>query len=92
MDTHKRRYPSEEFSDRGDAIYHRDIKPRLGTQDDGKFVAIDIESGDFEVDANDYTATVRLLARLPDAQIWLVRVGQSAAYRLGGSSSRGGAP
>ena len=36
----------------------------------------------YEVDADDYTATERLLRRNPDAQIWLVRVGHRAAYRI----------
>ncbi len=47
-------------------------------------MAIDIESGNYEVDRDDFAATERLLARCPDAQIWLARVGQPAAYRMGG--------
>lgn len=39
------RYSKEEFAQRGQAIYERDIGPRLGPGDAGKFVAIDIETG-----------------------------------------------
>ena len=74
---------SEEFSRRGKEIYERDIRPKLGPQDENKFVAIDIVSGDFETDKVDYSATERLLNRRPKAQIWLERVGQRAAYRIG---------
>jgi len=76
------RYSKEEFARRGQEIYEQDIQPRLDPSDEGKFVAIDIETGMYEVDADDYTATERLLRRNPDAQIWLVRVGHRAAYRI----------
>lgn len=82
-------YTPEEFCRRGEAIYDRDVRPTLGLEDDAKFVAIDIESGGFEVAPDDFTATERLLARHPHAQIWLVRVGQRSAYRIGGAFERG---
>ena len=47
------------------------------------FVLIDIETGDYEVDAADITALHRLLARRPEAQVWMRRVGSRSAYRLG---------
>jgi hypothetical protein len=43
----KRRYSKEEFARRGDAIYEADVLPRLTAADEGKFVAIDIETGNF---------------------------------------------
>jgi hypothetical protein len=82
------RYSKEEFAERGQAIYERDIRPRLLAADEGKFVAIDIETGAYELDADDYAATERLLGRHPDAQIWLCRAGHRAAYRLGGRPGR----
>jgi hypothetical protein len=84
------RYSKDEFARRGQAIYERDISPRLEAGDAGKFVAIDIETGAYEVDSDDYMATERLLDRRPDAQMWLVRVGQQAAYRIGGRPVREG--
>jgi hypothetical protein len=51
----------------------------------GQFVAIDIETGGYELDTDDYAATERLVARYPDAQIWIMRVGQPTAYRIGRS-------
>ncbi len=82
------RYSMEEFARRGEAIYERDIRPRLSAADDGKFVAIDIETGDYEVDSNDFEATERLVTRRPGSQMWLVRVGHRAAYRIGGRPIR----
>jgi len=77
------RYSKEEFALRGQEIYERDIRPHLDPADEGRFVAIDIETAMHEVDPDDYTATERLLARKADAQIWLVRVGHRATYRMG---------
>jgi hypothetical protein len=77
------RYSRDEFARRGQEIYERDILPNLRPGDEGKFVAIDIDTGAYETDSDDFTATERLLARNPGAQIWLVRAGQAAAYRMG---------
>jgi hypothetical protein len=67
MATRGPRYSREEFSRRGQEIYDRVVRPALRPEDADKFVAIDIESGSYEMDANDYTAVDRLLKRLPDA-------------------------
>jgi hypothetical protein len=58
------------------------IRPALRPEDDGKFLAIDVDSGAYELDADDYSAVKRLRARRPTAEIWLERVGEPAAYRL----------
>jgi hypothetical protein len=90
MTARKPLYSSEEFARRGQEIYDRDVRPALGPEDEDKFVAIDIQSGGYEIDRDDYAATERLLRRQPDAQIWLARVGQRAAYRIGAAFARGG--
>ena len=78
------RYSKEAFAQRGQTIYEHDLRPHLEAGDDGKFVAIDLEAGAYETDRDDFTATARLLSRHQHAQIWLLRVGQRTAYRLGG--------
>ena len=80
----------EEFAERGERIYHQDIKPTLRAEDADKFVAIDIESGRYAIDRDDYTAMDELLRQVPEAQMWLVRVGHKGAYRIGGRSLPGG--
>lgn len=87
MATREARYSREEFARRGQEIYDRVIRPALQPSDENKFVAIDIESGSYEMDPNDYTAVDRLLKRLPEAQIWLMRVGHRAAHRFGWRSA-----
>jgi hypothetical protein len=78
-----------EFGRRGDALYERDVRPRVEPAHLGEFVAIDIGTGDFEVDPDELAAVDRLRARRPDAAVWLRRVGERAAHRFGrGHSAR----
>jgi len=78
------RHTPEESARLGTELYERVVKPTLQPEDDNKFVAIDVDTGDFELDFDDLTSTDRLIERRPDAHIWLMRVGHPAAYRLGG--------
>lgn len=79
----KPRYSKEEFARRGDEIYERDIRPHVETGNRGKFVVIDIETGAYEIDQDEVAASDRLLARQPDAQVWLRRVGSHHVRRFG---------
>jgi hypothetical protein len=81
-------YSKEEFARRGDAIYQKEILPKLTAKDRGKFLAIDIETGDYEMSGDEMRAGDKLLARLPEAQIWMVRVGYATTRRLGGRELR----
>jgi len=73
----------ERIARNGQQIYEQLAATQLQPEDDGKFIAIDVNSGAFEVDAVDFAATERLLRRQPNARMWLGRVGRKAAYRLG---------
>jgi hypothetical protein len=77
------RYSNEEFAQRGDDMYNREIRPQVESKHKGKFVAIDIETGMWELDADALTACDRLIARNPDSQTWLVRVGYPYLHRIG---------
>ena len=77
-------YSREEYARWGEAIYQNDIRPLVEVGNKGKVVAIDIESGQYEMAEDSMTAADRLLARRPDAQIWFVRIGHPALHRIGG--------
>lgn len=79
----KPRYSKEGFARRGGEIYERNIRPLVEAENKGKYVLIDIESGDYEMDEDEIAASDRLLARRPDAQIWLILVGAPTARRFG---------
>lgn len=88
MHSVKPRYGKEEFARRGKAIYEKDIRPKLSAKDVGKFLAIDIETGEHAMAADEMKAGNKLRARLPDAQIWMVRIGYVAARSFGGRQLR----
>ena len=88
MPATERRYSKEEFARRGDAIYEQQVRPQLKAGEEGKFAAIDIESEEFAIDADELKAGNKLRKRIPDAQIWMVRVGYRSVHRIGGQLRR----
>src|SRR5258707_13203594 len=89
MASTKRRYSKREFARRGDALLKTKVRPNLTAADEDKFVAIDIEMGEYELDKNEMKAVDRLRKRLPDPQIWLVHVTLGYLHRFGGHGLRG---
>lgn len=81
--TSQPRYSKEEFARRGDEIYEREIRPRAEAGNEGKFAVIDIETGAYEIDADEVAASDRLLARNPNAQMWVTRIGSRYVRRFG---------
>jgi hypothetical protein len=82
------RYSKEEFARRGDEIYERDLRPVVEAGNEGKYIAIDLETGAYEIDADELAASDRLLARRPEAQIWLRQIGSRYARRFGPRGGR----
>ena len=76
-------YSKEESARRGGEIYKRDISPRIGPAEEGKFVVTDIETAEYELDRDELAASDRLLVRKLDAQIWTGRVGSRYTRRFG---------
>lgn len=78
----KLRHTSGELARRGDLLYEREVAPHVSADDTGCFVAIDVESGAYEIDLHELAAIHRLLAQKPGAQIWLRRVGLPHTHRI----------
>ena len=79
--TQVRRDP-EEVARLGVEVFERQVRPTLRSEDEGKFVAIDVDTGDHEIDEDDYAAVMRLRNRRPTAALWLERAGQPTAYQM----------
>jgi hypothetical protein len=79
----KPRYSREEVAELGEAAFERDVAGKLSGQDLRNFVAIDVNTGAFEVDPDEGRAIGRLLDRHPGTQFWLRRVGSSIAHSFG---------
>lgn len=83
------KYSPEEVELRGEDIYERQIRQQIEAGNRGKFVVIDVETGDFEIDDDDLKATKRALAKRADAVLYGVRVGFPTAYTLGAHLASG---
>jgi hypothetical protein len=80
-----RQYTNDEIGRIGMEIYRRDIRDKVMPQHKGKFLFLDIESGDYEIDDDDSRAEESLRARRPDGVLLGLRVGYKSAYTLAGS-------
>ncbi len=81
------KHSPEEVERLGEEIYAQQIRSAVEAGNKGKFVVIDIETGDYEVDEDDLQATKRILAKRPDAVLYGVRIGHPTAYTLGGHAA-----
>ena len=82
MPTTERRRSLDEIARLGTEAIERYVQPARRPEDEDKFVAIDVDTGDYELDEDDYAAVTRLHARRPSAEIWLGRIGQPQAYKI----------
>jgi hypothetical protein len=87
MTARQPRYSKEEHARRGAECYER-VRPQVESGNQGRIIALDVDSGAFEVADDTLTASERLLARHPDAQIWCVRIGHEAVHRFGSRLAR----
>ena len=88
MTVRQPKYSKEEFARLGDEIYESRVRSLVEADNHNKFVAIDLETEDFEVDIKEIAACDRLEARHPDAQIWIVRIGSRHVRRFSERAKR----
>jgi len=82
------KYSKDEHARRGTDLYERTVRPQVEAGNVGRVVAIDVDSGAYEVGEDTLTAASRLLTSHPDAQIWCVRIGSPAVHRFGARAAR----
>jgi hypothetical protein len=88
MNIRQPRYTKDEAARLGDEIYDHTVRSQVEPTRNGEVVAIDLDSGAWEVDPDEITAAHRLEAHHPDAQIWVVRVGSRYLARFGAGRTR----
>ena len=82
------RYTAEEIAARGRDIYEKRLKSQLEPENIGKYVVIDIETGDYEMDADGEAASIRARDKRPGGARYGMRIGHRAWGRIGGGSVR----
>jgi 3-methyladenine DNA glycosylase Mpg len=78
----------EEIARRGDEIYEQQISLEEKQAHKGKIVAIDVETGAYEIAEDELAAAHRLRDRCPDAEVWFVRAGHRFIHRFGFGPAR----
>ena len=80
-------YTKADIVPRGKEIYERDIKPLVEPEHIGKYIVIDIETGEWDMDTDPDAATLRACAKKPVALRLCLRIGHRSAGIF-----RGGVP
>ena len=83
------RLSNEEIARRGQEMYDQRLASQLETEENiGKIIVIDVETGDYEIDAVGMNASERLRTRNPEAALLGLRIGYNAVEGFGGVSPR----
>jgi len=75
-----RRLSREEIGRRGSEIYETELRCILEPTSEDQFVAIDVETSEYEVAEEAHLASNSLRDRLPDPQVFVARIGHRAAF------------
>ena len=89
--THVRgRGTKERTAQLGKSIYERDIKKQVESAHHGKYVSIDIDTGNWTISDDLLTAANLLREQCPEVvDVWSVKVGYKALHHFGGRPLRG---
>ncbi len=72
-----------ELTRRGQEYYDQHLRSELEPAQSGKFLVLDVESGDYEVDSSQLAAMDRVEAKHPDGLFYVLRIGHRTASRIG---------
>jgi hypothetical protein len=81
-------HTGEDVAQRGKA-YYAELRPQIEAADNiGKIIAIEINTGDYEIGDDLLATSLRLKAKHPNAEMWAERIGFNAVYAVGGTVLR----
>ncbi len=75
------------IAERGSRIYEERLREILEPQHNGKYVVIDVETGEYELDKDHLAASDRAAAKRPGAALFAMRIGHRAGGRIGARAS-----
>jgi hypothetical protein len=78
----------EELARRGQEYYDRFLRATVEPEHKGEFLVLDVETGEYELDASEAAALDRAMERHPDRLFYILRVGSRAAHRIGARFAR----
>jgi len=74
---------------RGRDYYDKFLRAKLEPAHHGEFLYLDVETGEYELDADEVAAMERATANHPDSVFYILRVGYPASVYIGASPGRG---
>lgn len=78
------RYSADETVQRAEDLYQQRLRSQLETAYFGQYIAIDIETGEYEIGTDYHEAAHKILARKAEAAIGVLRIGFPVVGRIGG--------
>ena len=82
------RFTKEQISSRGRAIYEQSLRDKIEAGNLGKFLIIDIETGDYEIDTDEFAASDRAHLKHPSGAFFGMRVGRRSSGTIGPTAIR----
>ena len=80
-----RRKPPSDFSKRAHAIYDAELRHKLEPHEHGRYLALEVETGDYAIADRFRDANAKLRERHPlPALFYTFRIGYPGALKLGG--------
>lgn len=76
------------IAEAGKHFYEEKLKPILEPQENGKFVSIEPESGEYFVAPTDVEAALKGKKMFPEKILFLMRIGFPTAHKIGGYGTR----
>jgi hypothetical protein len=77
------RYSTDEIVARGKEIYEKQLKSKLEPENFGKYLVVDIETGDYEIDEDDLTAALKAYRKNPDGARYEMQIGHATSGTIG---------
>lgn len=78
------RFTAEEIGTRARALYDQEIRTKVEADHRGRYLVVDIETGEYEIGDDYLTLSRELQSRHPDAALHVIRIGYPTVGRIGG--------
>lgn len=77
-------YQSSDIVERGKEIYETRLRSLVAEGNRGKFLVIDVQTGEYDLDADEMSALRSAKQRRKDAPLFVMRIGFATAHKMGG--------
>lgn len=76
-------YTPDEIVVRGETIYERDIRSKVEPEHVGRYLVVDITTGEYSVSDNELAAFESAERKNPGGTFYVKRVGHASVHRIG---------